>query len=455
MYIPLAKVTLTNWWLLRPKLSALEFEQLQLKSHFTQTKHGIAPYIHTGPRRKKLTRLALKKLDIKNISITTDINSTPQKIFSDLTLSAEKKAGFYNFSLGTISSEPSNTFSIKGSINAETFQTEAGLKIAYKFEKPDMDLLFALFGISSYYQAQGHITADAQLTGSIKSLARIQPNGNVELENWTINSKDGTIIDALSAEIDIKDGRIKTENLSADLCKGRITANLLGQNRKPEPYLLDGSLAIENVDLAELTNALQTQKKFTRGKASANYNFVITGANTSTLQGNGLITIDDADLAAIPLIKSLFNTIGMTKYNPLQMSDSLVLFSNSASAVKIEKARLTNRLAAIQAEPNGFVDIKSGQVDFYVVASPLKDIEELIGHVPFMKLFVELKNKLTRLHIKGNWSDPPTKLITKEPLSDIKEATVEFFSGTVKSSGQITRNTIDTVKSIFKKKTEN
>lgn len=306
LFIHKIKATLTDRWTGRPRLSELEIEQLELKSHFTDEVNDIALYIRKKPKTEKSASMSLQKLDIKSISVTTDINSVPD----------------------------------------------------------------------------------------------------------TISGK---------------------ANLSA--------------RRKPETNVFEGLFVCENIDLAKLSHALQTGEKFEKGKISANYAFTVTGIDTSNMQGKGLIVIDDADLITIPLIKSLFNTIGLAEFDLLTMSDSLVLFSNSGPVVTIEKARICNPLAAIRLEPGGRVDVSSGLVDFYAIASPLTDIEELIAKVPFMNLFVELKDKLIRLHVKGKWDQAP--IITKEPLEDIKEATIEFFSGAVKSSGQITTDTIDAVKGIF------
>jgi len=51
----------------------------------------------------------------------------------------------------------------------------------------------------------------------------------------------------------------------------------------------------------------------------------------------------------------------------------------------------------------------------------------MVRKLPFAEFFGELKDKLTRLKVKGRCSDPASKLITKKPLTDIKEATVSFI----------------------------
>jgi hypothetical protein len=100
-------------------------------------------------------------------------------------------------------------------------------------------------------------------------------------------------------------------------------------------------------------------------------------------------------------------------------------------------------------EPGGKVDLKSGQLDFYVVAVPIKEIDDLIKRIPVADLFVNLKDRLSRLHVKGHWSEPAAKLITKEPLKDIKEGTIDFLTGTVKTEGQLREGTIKKFKDLF------
>jgi hypothetical protein len=74
----------------------------------------------------------------------------------------------------------------------------------------------------------------------------------------------------------------------------------------------------------------------------------------------------------------------------------------------------------------------------HVVVIPLGTIEDIVRKLPFAELFGRLKDKLIRLKVKGKWSDPANKLVIKEPLTDVKEATVGFIRDVVDSGGQIT-----------------
>jgi len=119
-------------------------------------------------------------------------------------------------------------------------------------------------------------------------------------------------------------------------------------------------------------------------------------------------------------------------------TDAMVLFRKTGSVVTIDKGQVANRFWAIRVEPGGIVDVQNKTVDMHVVVIPLGQIEDIVRKLPFAELFGRLKDKLTRLKVKGKWSDPASKLVTKEPLTDVKEATVGFIRDVVDSGGQIT-----------------
>ena len=106
----------------------------------------------------------------------------------------------------------------------------------------------------------------------------------------------------------------------------------------------------------------------------------------------------------------------------------------------IERGHLSNRFSAIEAEPGGTINLKNKEIDLYVVAAPLKNLDKFAGDVPIIKWFESFKDKLVRLRLKGQWSDPAIKLIKKQPLKDIKEGTIDFIASVVDGGGQFTEN---------------
>ena len=64
----------------------------------------------------------------------------------------------------------------------------------------------------------------------------------------------------------------------------------------------------------------------------------------------------------------------------------------------------------------------------------------MLASIPFMTLVVKLKDRLIRVHIKGNWNDPVESLISKEAIQDIAEGTVDFLRDVTSSGGHLVKN---------------
>ena len=90
------------------------------------------------------------------------------------------------------------------------------------------------------------------------------------------------------------------------------------------------------------------------------------------------------------------------------------------------------------------MDVRRQTVDMYINAIHLKVFGDFVRRLPVVKLFVGLGDKLTRLHVKGQWSDPASELIRKEPVKDVKDGVVDFFLDAARSGGQLTDSILDT-----------
>ncbi len=194
--------------------------------------------------------------------------------------------------------------------------------------------------------------------------------------------------------------------------------------------------------LAQLTQAAETGKRFTTGTVQFNFQFDANMADPNSLKAHGTLFCHDADVWRFPLIGELFKSIGIWEYRLAGMSDAEAVFRMSGPRMTIERGHLSNRFSAIEAEPGGEINIKSGEVDMFVVAAPLKDIDRIMNKVPVVKWFESFKDKLIRLRLKGNWSQPAGKLIRKQPIKDIKEGTMDFMTSAVNGGGKFTEKLI-------------
>jgi hypothetical protein len=132
------------------------------------------------------------------------------------------------------------------------------------------------------------------------------------------------------------------------------------------------------------------------------------------------------------------------------MSDATAIFTITGPTATIDRGQLANRWAGLEAQPGSTVDLQTGFIDGYIVVTPLKEIQNILKNIPIVNLLVNLKDKLTRLHVKGHWSETSGKLISKEPIEDVKEATVDFLRGVVETGGQFTQKMRDSSTAIFK-----
>jgi hypothetical protein len=126
--------------------------------------------------------------------------------------------------------------------------------------------------------------------------------------------------------------------------------------------------------------------------------------------------------------------------------------------MKIKSAHISNPVSAIQAEPGGTINMQTGYLDFYVIAVPIPLVSNIIENLPVADIIFNLKDKLTRLYVKGHWSSPPSQLITKTPVKDIEEGTVGFLQDVVRNGGQLGQGMFRGFKSILsigKNKDEN
>jgi hypothetical protein len=64
--------------------------------------------------------------------------------------------------------------------------------------------------------------------------------------------------------------------------------------------------------------------------------------------------------------------------------------------------------------------------------------------------FRNLRDKLIRLHIQGDWSAPPGTIVKKESVADVSEGTVEFFKDVSKSGGKLGEGALKAVDDVFR-----
>jgi hypothetical protein len=271
--------------------------------------------------------------------------------------------------------------------------------------------------------------------GNISDIESLWPQGIVEFNDWTILEHQKTVARDFNGVLHVERRHLSLRKFGGAIFGGYFDSSFYADIRKSGPVTLGGKIRISDVNLTELTQFVETEKRFTRGKGYFNFRFAADINGIDSLRGNGSIYLKDADLWRVPFVGEIFKGIGVWEYRLAGISDAYAYFTLSATKMKIEEGRLSNSFSAIEAQPGGEINLSNGQIDVFVVGLGLKGIDKIIKKLPVINWVARFKDKIVRLHLKGPWQQPAVK---KEPITDMKEATIVFFKSIVESGGKIT-----------------
>ena len=272
--------------------------------------------------------------------------------------------------------------------------------------------------------------------GDISLLAKRQ-EGIFDIS--TVINNSGTL-DNIVFKGTLSKDHFELNNISGSFCDGKTKGSLRIDSDKSKSSDITGDIRLEEIDMAKLAKIANHADKITTGKATLEYFYEAEKLDLDTFSGHGSLFIDNADMLPIPLLTNISKTIGLTDKEIQTTSDASLTFKSKGLNLEIDEAYITNQHEAIVVEPGGIIDLKNRSVDMHVTAIRLRLIGDFIRKVPVIRLFARLKDKLTRLRIEGQWSDPVSKLIKKEPIEDVKDGVVNFFIDVANTGGQLTES---------------
>ena len=435
-----SRLTFENWPGLRPVLAEIETEGLALQIRLVDGKLRLPVELSSNKSvGSKSDYFDFKKLVVRNASFGL-ADHRGSKIDCDyLSLQPAGQKGFYDILLTCKGPEERGRISLKGVVNPASSEVRLSLEMDRTAKKQETAVVFAALGMPQA-SAEGKLVADLRIAGRLNEPSELQLNGSAKFDEFVVFVKDKVLANNLFTIAEVKEHLLRFDEFNAVVCNGPVEGSIYIESKQNRLIRLSGQFLGRKMNFVELTSILgEGGKKATKGSVTLKYNFTAAGGDMKSLSGYGSIFLDDADITVLPIIPYIFNNIGLAKLDPLRMADVECIFSTAGPVVKIQSAHIANPYAAIVAEPGGTIDLQTKQVEMHVNAVPLEKIESIIRQLPILDIFFNLKDKLTRLYIKGNWSDPPTKLITKRPIEDIKEGTVGFLQDVVKNGGQISQ----------------
>jgi len=267
-----------------------------------------------------------------------------------------------------------------------------------------------------------------------------------------VDAAHGTrLLNNLSLNILPAGDRLEIDNLTASFCEGRMEGSLRAGGLGGRQIRYAGKVDLRKISMPALLEAFPAKSSISKGSLTADFRFAGRGKNLEGLRARGNIFVDDAVLEGLPVISHLFVYVLTGRADPGRVCDAVALLRIKGPLVTIEDARIVHPLSAFDFERGGTINLKTGRLDMYVVAVGFDQLQELLGilRIPMpatLRVLTGLTQrvfeKLIRLHIKGHWSEPPEKLIRKEPLKDIQEGTVEFLRDALTGRGQFSQDVL-------------
>lgn len=446
------ELALTDWPGPRPIVTGIELDAPRLRM------------IAAGPNKLKIPAwlpkrrsdrpqagfLSLQELAIRDGAILVTDPNGKTAVLDKLWLAAEKQDDFYNIALSRRDADDSNAVSLKGTVNPDNSQIALSLHTDYVASRQEGAVLFARLG-KPQYSAEGRVVADLTIAGRLNEPLGLQANGSVKLDKCALLFKEAMLASNLVTEAKIDGRRLDIESYEAAMCEGKVSGYFHADVNEGRQVTFRGRVLVVNVNFPQFSSVLTAKaKKAAQGTFTASYAFAGQRNGTRIFNGDGLIFFDDADVSILPAVPQMFASAEMSQYEPLKMSDVEATFTTMGPVVTIHSGHISNNFAAIEFEPDATIDLQARQIDGYVVVAPLSQIAGAIEGLPIINIFARLKDKLMRLHVKGDWSAPPGKLITKEPVKDLKESTIGFFQDVVKGGGQFGRGILNRLGGLFK-----
>jgi len=267
----------------------------------------------------------------------------------------------------------------------------------------------------------------------------------------------GPLASDLVASVLITDGRFDATGFKASVCGGAVEGRVAGPTDSADADATSdqsaafyaGSLVVRGVDIPALMRALAPSAATERGTLDGSLVVARATGRLEDLRAAGQVRLDDADLRASWLIGQILAFVGTDPNNLSGRTDMHAAFTLEGPVATIVSGRLADRLTAFACEPGGRINL-SGQragkpqmgakeLDLYLVVGIVEDVRRVFSSlpIPFAGLVANVVQKLSRLHVVGRYDDPDSIRITKEPLKDIRDGTLEFFRDTVQAGGQL------------------
>ncbi|MFA6132859.1 MAG: hypothetical protein WC869_02440 [Phycisphaerae bacterium] len=462
LHVASIELTLRDWPGLSPALTTIDVRGLTLNTYFLDGRLD-APFraaSTAAPAPADLGKYVdIRELVVHDISCEMNDDQARQARWTFPRLEASRQSdGAYTLWLlglpGGIQdpADANETFHLSGWINPATCEADLMVDGDLPTDADRMGVMLRALDVPVLRGMRGRLHSEnVRLRGRLNQGGLWQLSGQVDLNGFTVDGPYGRLTDRLDATLRLEGRRATLTQFDARGCGGKVTVSGqldIAADGKPT---YSAAMEASGVDLPRLTEVVAGPGgKSQRGTLTAQAK---VSGDGGTIRGSGLLGLDDADLMPSLIFAEVFKQMGLGSGDRLHKSDLQAVIAFDGPRVTIERARLANALSAMDVEKGGKINVQTHQLDLYVVGVPLKAVEALL-RLPLIGTLTEpfrnLRDKLIRLYVHGDWSDPPGTLVTKKPITDAASGAVGFFQDAAKSGGELGQDAVNTFKDIFR-----
>jgi hypothetical protein len=334
---------------------------------------------------------------------------------------------------------PNSDIDAHGFVNVSTEDVNIDVTAKHVMNSDETGMFFKLVDMPIIHDVSGQLRANLRFAGNLRNPATVWPVGYVVIKNGVLNGSGGGLLEKLNSRITFVGNKLMAfDTIEGSAMNGRFHGTGFLVVRRDDSVWFGGHIAAQNVDLARYSDATGHIGYLSKGKVSLRYDFTATNRSVAEHKGRGVIFLDDADLWKMPVVSHLFRFLDM----PLTYSDGVAHFRTAGAVISFDEARISSPMTAIEFQKDSYVNLQTHFVDGHAVFVPIKKLRTITSMIPFFHIFTNLQDTLTRVSIRGYWSEPSSKLIRKDVLRDVGASTINFFTDTADSGGQIGTNVV-------------
>jgi len=287
----------------------------------------------------------------------------------------------------------------------------------------------------------GLLNGEVTLEFSGEDLSSLNYWGKAELSDCkVIYVRFPVPITNIMTRLEVTKESIKTVDLSASLCGGRIDHGSLSIDLSQDPFTFDASVNLTDIDVktflgkvmksADGKSLLGERLAKLEGSVSADIDIKGKGTDLAQLRGDGRLELSDALLWETPIISEIIRLLPLTSptTNAKQKGSAECRIENGV--VKVDKATLTSGRIDLHATGDIRLDPEP-ELDLTVIAALDPHI---LGDIPVItdvtsKVLGRVTHAVRKVRVTGPAADFKVRSVAFRPFLRPGESIADLLSG--------------------------